>query len=227
MNTIAERLAAVHARIAAAAAACDRDPADIRLLAVSKTKPAEAIREAWAAGQLAFGENYLQDALPKIAALADLPLEWHFIGRIQGNKTGAIATHFDWVHGLDSARHARQLDQHRPPDAAPLNVCIQLNLSGEASKGGITADQLPELAGIVAGLPRLRLRGLMTMPAPGDPPAAQAAAFRQLAGLLPGLQTVTTGADTLSMGMSGDMESAIRAGSTLVRIGTDIFGPRA
>ena len=227
MNTIAERLAAVRERIAASSRSCGRAPTDVTLLAVSKTKPAAAIREAWQAGQVAFGENYLQDALPKIEALADLPLEWHFIGRIQGNKTEAIARHFDWVHGLDSAKHARQLDRHRLPGAGPLNVCIQLNLSEETSKGGISESQLADLASTVAALPNLRLRGLMTMPAPGDTPEAQAATFRRLAGLLETVRRAAPTADTLSMGMSGDMEAAIRAGSTMVRIGTDIFGPRA
>ncbi len=227
MPTIAQALEDVHRRIAQAALAAGRNPAEIDLLAVSKTKPATMIREAWAAGQQAFGENYLQDALPKIAALTDLPIEWHYIGRIQSNKTRDIAAHFAWVHGLDRLKHARRLDAQRPQTLPPLNCCIQINLSGEASKGGIIADELDELALALSELPRLRLRGLMTLPDPNSPRDVQAAAFRRLAELRrqceqrTGLQL-----DTLSMGMSGDLELAIAAGSTLVRVGTDIFGAR-
>lgn len=227
MNPIATRLTKVRQRIEAAASACGRDPATIRLLAVSKTKPVEDVRTAYAAGQRAFGENYLQDALPKIAELAELALEWHFIGRLQGNKTEAIAHNFAWVHGLDKAKHARLLDRHRDGISPPLQVCIQLNLSGEESKGGIAPPDLPGLAATITALPNLTLRGLMTMPRPDAPAAELESVFGRLAELLSEIQAIAPEADTLSMGMSGDMVPAIRAGSTLVRIGTDIFGPRA
>ena len=227
MPTIAQALEDVHRRIAQAALAAGRNPAEIELLAVSKTKPATTIREAWSAGQQAFGENYLQDALPKIQALADLPVEWHYIGRIQSNKTRDIARHFAWVHGLDRLKHARRLSDQRPEALPPLNCCIQVNLSGEASKGGVPADALEELALAVNELPGLRLRGLMTMPAPASPREAQAAVFRGLADLRHQLEKQAgLSLDTLSMGMSGDLELAIAAGSTLVRVGTDIFGAR-
>ncbi len=227
MPTIAQALEDVHRRIAQAALAADRNPAEIALLAVSKTKPAAMIREAWNAGQQAFGENYLQDALPKIRMLADLPIEWHYIGRIQSNKTRDIARYFAWVHGLDQLKHARRLSDQRPEALPPLNCCIQVNLSGEASKGGVPAEALEELALAVSELPRLRLRGLMTMPDPTSPREAQAAVFRRLADLRRQLaEQADLHLDTLSMGMSGDLELAIAAGSTLVRVGTDIFGAR-
>jgi pyridoxal phosphate enzyme (YggS family) len=226
MTDIAQALADVQQRIAKAAAAVGRDPAEITLLAVSKTKPVEMIRAAHAAGQVAFGENYLQDALPKIAALRELDLEWHYIGRIQSNKTQDIAAHFAWVHGIDKLKHARRLHNQRDPAQPPLQCCIQVNLSGETSKGGVTRDQLPALAGELAALPRLRLRGLMTMPDPGSDRATQSAVFTELAALKGQLNTRGLALDTLSMGMSGDLELAIAAGSTLVRVGTDIFGAR-
>ncbi len=226
MPTIAQALEKVQQRIAAAARAAGRDPDEIRLLAVSKTKPPAAIREAWDAGQRAFGENYVKEALEKIDALHDLAIEWHYIGRIQSNKTRDIARRFQWVHGLDKAKHARLLSDHRPEEMPPLDCCIQVNLSGEASKGGVSEAQLPELAEAVAALPRLRLRGLMTLPDPASPREAQAAAFQRLAALRDRLAERGLALDTLSMGMSRDLELAIAAGSTLVRIGTDIFGPR-
>ncbi|MDJ0741403.1 MAG: YggS family pyridoxal phosphate-dependent enzyme [Gammaproteobacteria bacterium] len=234
MNEIPERLDRVRERIRAAAFACGRDPGGIALLAVSKTKPAGDVLAAFAAGQHRFGENYLQDALPKIvaldAALTDAApgpaIEWHFIGRIQGNKCAEISRHFAWVHGLDSLRHAQLLDRHRPDAAAPLQVCLQVNLSGEASKGGVEADALPALATAVAALPRLTLRGLMTMPDPHAGAARQRADFARLRGLRDALNAAGLALDTLSMGMSGDMEAAIAEGATIVRIGTDIFGPR-
>jgi len=227
MPTIAQALEDVHRRIARAALAADRNPAEIALLAVSKTKPASMIREAWNAGQQAFGENYLQDALPKIQALADLPIEWHYIGRMQSNKTRDIARHFAWVHGLDRIKHARRLSDQRPEGLPPLNCCIQVNLSGETSKGGIPAEALEEMALAVNELPGLRLRGLMTMPDPVSPRETQAAVFRRLADLRQQLEEqASLSLDTLSMGMSGDLELAIAAGSTLVRVGTDIFGAR-
>ncbi len=226
MNEIPERLAQVRQRIHDAALACARNPDDIALLAVSKTKPATDVRAAYAAGQRRFGENYLQDALPKIAELDDCDIEWHFIGRIQGNKTADISRRFAWVHGLDRLRHAELLDRHRPPKLPPLQVCLQVNLSGESSKGGIDAGALLELATAVARLPRLRLRGLMTMPDPHAAAGRQRADFHRLRELLTDLNAAGLDLDTLSMGMSGDMEAAIAEGSTLVRIGTDIFGPR-
>jgi pyridoxal phosphate enzyme (YggS family) len=226
MKQILERIAEVRERIRVAAEACGRDPREITLLAVSKTKPLAALRSAIAAGQRAFGENYLQDALPKIAALADEPLEWHFIGRLQSNKTAEISAHFDWVHGLDSRKHAERLSRQRPKSMGPLNLCLQVNLSGEASKGGVTAAALPELARAVSSLPGLRLRGLMTMPDPTLDADRTRATFDALAACLDSLKRDGLSLDTLSMGMSRDMETAIAAGSTLVRIGTDIFGPR-
>ncbi len=226
MTIIADALQKVHARIHDAALAAGRSPAEIRLLAVSKTKPAAMLREAYAAGQRAFGENYLQDALPKMDALSDLDLEWHFIGRIQSNKTRDIAARFAWVHGLDKAKHAHRLNDQRPPGLAPLNCCIQVNLSGEQSKGGIAPDDLPALAREVASLPRLRLRGLMTLPDPSGTRAQQLSEFEQLARLRDELNATGLSLDTLSMGMSGDLELAVAAGSDMVRIGTDIFGAR-
>lgn len=226
MNEIPDRLARVRRRIAAAAAAAGRAADEVTLLAVSKTKPVEDILAAYQAGQRAFGENYLQDALPKIAALEDKPIEWHFIGRLQGNKTAEIGWHFAWVHGLDSLKHARQLNDRRPPDRPPLEVCLQVNLSGEASKGGAAPAELPALAQAVSTLPQLRLRGLMTMPDPHSDPATQRAAFARLRELRDRLRAQGLDLDTLSMGMSTDMEAAIAEGATLVRIGTDIFGRR-
>jgi pyridoxal phosphate enzyme (YggS family) len=226
MNQIPEQLARVRQRIAAAAAACGRRPEDIHLLAVSKTKPAEAVRAAWRAGQRAFGENYLQDAMPKIEALQDLDIEWHFIGRLQSNKTGQIAAHFAWVHTLDRLKHAQRLSDQRRDDQPALQVCLQVNLSGEASKGGVSATHAGELAQQIARLPRLRLRGLMVLPAPTTDTARQRAVFRQLRELQERLNADGLALDTLSMGMSGDMEAAIAEGATIVRIGTDIFGAR-
>lgn len=224
MNDIPERLARVQARIATAAAACGRDPREITLLAVSKTKPAADVRAAYAAGQRRFGENYLQDALPKIEALADCAaIEWHYIGRLQSNKTAEIARDFAWVHGLDQLRHAELLDRHRPDGLPPLQVCLQVNLSGEPSKGGVGAEGLDVLATAVDRLPRLRLRGLMTMPDPQVDPRADFARLRELRD---DLNAGGLALDTLSMGMSADMEVAIAEGATVVRIGTDIFGAR-
>lgn len=227
MNPIQAHLDQVHARIRQAALDCGRDPAGIRLVAVSKTRPAEDIAAAYVCGQRAFGENYLQEAEDKIAALSELDIEWHYIGQIQSNKTRPIAELFDWVHGLASAKHARRLNDQRPGESPPLQVCLQVNLSGEASKGGVSEDEATALARAVAELPRLQLRGLMTLPAPSEDPAEQRAVFARLAALKDrinaeaGLQM-----DSLSMGMSGDLEAAICAGATLVRIGTAVFGPR-
>lgn len=226
MTYIATTLQKVHERIANAARACGRDPRDIALLAVSKTKPVDMIREAHAAGQLAFGENYLQDALPKIAELQALDLEWHYIGRIQSNKTKDIAQHFAWVHGIDKLKHAQRLSNQRPDALPPLQCCIQVNLSHENSKGGVDVDQALQLAQEVAAMPNLRLRGLMTMPDPGSARDEQAEVFSRLAALKEKINGQGLTLDTLSMGMSGDLELAIAAGSTMVRVGTDIFGAR-
>lgn len=223
MSTIAENSATVLERIAAASRTAGRDPATVGLLAVSKTKPAAALREAAAAGLRDFGENYLQEALDKQPALADLPLVWHFIGPIQSNKTRAIASHFDWVHSVDRLKIAQRLAEQRPPERGPLNICLQVNVSGEASKSGCHPDELPALATAVSQLPNLRLRGLMAIPEPTDDPASQRAAFARLRTLS---ETLNLGLDTLSMGMSQDLEAAIAEGATWVRVGTALFGAR-
>ncbi|BBU42278.1 MULTISPECIES: YggS family pyridoxal phosphate-dependent enzyme [Pseudomonas] len=223
MSTLADNLSAISARIANAAQAAGRDPASVQLLAVSKTKPASAIREVHAAGVRDFGENYLQEALTKQQALSDLPLIWHFIGPIQSNKTKAIAEHFDWVHSVDRLKIAQRLSEQRPAGLAPLNICLQVNVSGEDSKSGCAPADLPALAKAVAALPNLRLRGLMAIPEPTDDRAAQEAAFSSLRALQKGLDL---GLDTLSMGMSHDLEAAIAQGATWVRIGTALFGAR-
>ncbi|WP_277373046.1 YggS family pyridoxal phosphate-dependent enzyme [Pseudomonas sp. AA-38] len=223
MSTIAENIAKVGARIREAAQASQRDFAGIGLLAVSKTKPAEAIREAHAAGIRDFGENYLQEALEKQATLSDLPLIWHFIGPIQSNKTRPIAEHFDWVHSVDRLKIAQRLSDQRPAHLPALNVCLQVNVSGEQSKSGCSPAELAELAQAVAALPNLRLRGLMAIPEPTDDVAAQHAAFARLRQLRDDL---ALNLDTLSMGMSHDLEAAIAEGATWVRIGTALFGAR-
>lgn len=223
MSTIETMIAKVRARIREAAQACGRDPEQVRLLAVSKTHPAAAIRAAYACGQVDFGENYLQEALAKQQELADLPLRWHFIGPIQSNKTRAIATHFDWVHSVDRLKIAQRLAEQRPEELPPLNICLQVNVSGEASKSGCAPEELPALAEAAAQLPRLKLRGLMAIPEPTDDMAAQRAAFARLRELQAGLPYEL---DTLSMGMSHDLESAIAEGATWVRIGTAVFGAR-
>ncbi|MBH3431101.1 YggS family pyridoxal phosphate-dependent enzyme [Pseudomonas alkylphenolica] len=223
MSTIADNLSTLGARINAAAQASGRAPSAIRLLAVSKTKPAAAVREAFAAGVRDVGENYLQEALNKQAELTDLPLTWHFIGPIQSNKTRAIAEHFDWVHSVDRLKIAQRLSEQRPDGLEPLNICLQVNVSGEASKSGCTPEELPALAQAIAALPRLRLRGLMAIPEPTDDRAAQEAAFARVRQLQASLDL---GLDTLSMGMSHDLEAAIAQGATWVRIGTALFGAR-
>ena len=227
MTDIANNLAQIHQRIAQAAENVQRNPASITLLAVSKTKPIEMIEAAYAAGQRSFGENYLQDALPKIEALAELDIEWHYIGRIQSNKTRPIAEHFAWVHAIDSIKHAQRLNDQRPDGLPALNCCIQLNLSGEDSKGGIHPDALIETAAAFNDLAHCRLRGLMTMPDPNSSAEQQQSVFHQLANCLDELKQQGFDVDTLSMGMSGDLELAIAEGSTMVRIGTDIFGARS
>ncbi len=221
-----ERLQAVRARIAVAARQAGRDPGSIRLLAVSKTFDAAAVREMAACGQRAFGENYVQEAQDKMAALADLPLEWHFIGPIQSNKTRPITERFGWVHSLDRLKIAERLSAQRPPGLPPLQVCIEVNVSGEASKGGVAPADLPALADAVAKLPGLRLRGLMAIPAPSADPAAQRAAFRRVREGFDDLVARGHPLDTLSMGMSADLEAAILEGATIVRVGTALFGSR-
>ncbi|KFX70610.1 hypothetical protein TMS3_0101320 [Pseudomonas taeanensis MS-3] len=223
MSTIAENIAKVGERIREAAQASQRDYAAIGLLAVSKTKPAAAVRQAHAAGLTDFGENYLQEALDKQAELSDLPLSWHFIGPIQSNKTRPIAEHFAWVHSVDRLKVAERLSAQRPAQLPPLNICLQVNVSGEASKSGCTPQQLPALAQAVSQLPNLKLRGLMTIPQPTDDLATQHAAFARLRQLQ---DSLNLDLDTLSMGMSHDLEAAIAEGATWVRIGTALFGAR-
>ena len=223
MSTIAENIAKVGARIREAAQASQRNFADIGLLAVSKTKPADAIREAHAAGVCDFGENYLQEALEKQTQLADLPLIWHFIGPIQSNKTRPIAEHFDWVHSVDRLKIAQRLSEQRPAHLPALNICLQVNVSGEDSKSGCSPEELTALAQAVVALPNLRLRGLMAIPEPTDDVAAQHAAFARLRQLR---DELALNLDTLSMGMSHDLEAAIAEGATWVRIGTALFGAR-
>ena len=223
MSTIAGNIARVEARIRAAALAVQRDVTSIHLLAVSKTKPAGALREAHAAGIRDFGENYLQEARAKQLELADLPLCWHFIGPIQSNKTRDIAEHFAWVHSVDRLKIAQRLSEQRPANLPPLNICIQVNVSGEASKSGCTPADLPALAAAISALPRLKLRGLMAIPEPTVDRAEQDAAFATVRTLQ---ESLNMGLDTLSMGMSHDLESAIAQGATWVRIGTALFGAR-
>ncbi|AWN17825.1 YggS family pyridoxal phosphate-dependent enzyme [Salinisphaera sp. LB1] len=223
---VAARLADVRHRIDQAAARFDRDPATIHLVAISKTKPAAMVAAAVEAGQRDFGENYLQDALPKIDALADRDIAWHFVGDIQSNKTRDIAAHFAWAHAVDRFKIARRLSEQRPEGAAPLNVCIQVNIDAEASKSGLAPDEVAELADRMAALPGIRLRGLMALPAATDDLAAQRRPFAALRALRDDLNTGGHTLDVLSMGMSADMEAAIAEGATHVRIGTAIFGPR-
>lgn len=219
-------LSALHGRIASAALAAGREPGEITLLAVSKGQPAERVRAAANLGLTDFGENYVTEALPKMAQLTDLALRWHFIGRIQANKTRIIASQFDWVHGVDRAQLAQRLSSQRGHFATPLNICLQVNVLGEASKGGVAPEQLPALIDAVRGLPRLRLRGLMAILPYEASAAAQAEGFGRLRQLLQAARGQGVALDTLSMGMSADLEAAIAHGSTLVRIGTALFGPR-
>ena len=223
MHELAQRLARLQETIRQCEARHGRIPGSVALVAVSKRQSASAIANACAAGQRAFGENYLQEALAKIANLTAQCIEWHFIGPVQGNKTAEVAANFSWVHTLDRIRIADRLNKQRPAALPPLNVLIQVNVSGEHSKHGIVADALPALAAEVAVLPRLRLRGLMTMPAPSTDFGAQRAAFACLAELARGS---TVAMDSLSMGTSDDFEAAIAEGATMVRLGTALFGPR-
>ena len=220
-------LDSVRRRIVTAAGLAGRDPAAIRLVAVRKQQPAAAIRAACAAGQLDFGENYVQEAEPKVAELRELPITWHFIGRLQANKTRDVAASFDWVHSVDRERIAARLAEQRPQDRTPLKVLLQVRLGHELGRGGIDAGSLPALAESVSGMRRLELRGLMCMPEPAADEAAQRAPFRRLRELLLDLNRCGHRLDTLSMGMSGDFEAAIAEGATIVRVGTAVFGPRS
>lgn len=226
-DLIAQRLAAVRARIRAAEERAGRAPGSVALLAVSKGQPAARLAAAHAAGQHAFGESYLNEALGKITALAEQALEWHFIGRIQSNKTRAVASHFAWVHSLADLGHARRLNDQRPPELPPLQVCIQVNIAGETSKAGLAPAAVAEFIAAVRTLPRLHLAGLMTLPPPATDQAAQRAPFAALRALRDRLATPELPLATLSMGMSQDLEAAIAEGATLVRVGTAIFGERA
>ncbi|GKX60900.1 YggS family pyridoxal phosphate-dependent enzyme [Leminorella grimontii] len=230
MTTISENLESVRQRITQCAQECGRDPKEVQLLAVSKTKPVSAIQEAIDAGQTRFGENYVQEGVEKIQHFAGTPygdaLEWHFIGPLQSNKTRSVAEHFHWMHTLDREKTARRLNEQRPENMAPLNVLIQINISDEQSKSGISLAELPELAAQIQALPRLRLRGLMTIPAVETSPERQLATFKLMTDAFNQLRKSYPQVDTLSMGMSDDMTAAIRAGSTMVRIGTAVFGAR-
>ncbi|MCZ4053543.1 YggS family pyridoxal phosphate-dependent enzyme [Oxalobacter sp. OxGP1] len=230
MSAITDHLQTVRTRVCRAAQQAHRDPSSVNLLAVSKTQPVSAILEAAEAGQLAFGENYEQEAVRKIMEIRqnrpDLKLEWHFIGPIQSNKTRAIAEHFDWVHSVDRERIARRLSDQRPEDMPPLNICLQVNISGEDSKSGVRPEELADLVKAVSGMPRLKLRGLMAIPEPQSDPEKQRQPFSAMKTLFEELKHTGYDLDTLSMGMSDDMEAAIQEGATTVRIGTAIFGQR-
>ncbi|AHI64129.1 YggS family pyridoxal phosphate-dependent enzyme [Burkholderia thailandensis] len=228
MPDLAARLASVQRRIDEAARAAGREPHAVTLLAVSKTFPADAVRAAYAAGQRAFGENYVQESIDKIDSLADLraELEWHFIGPLQSNKTRPVAERFDWVHTIDRLKIAQRLAEQRPAHLPPLNVCVQVNISGEASKSGVAPSDAAELARAIAALPALRLRGLMAIPEPAADPEAKRAPHRALHALFEQLRADGLALDTLSMGMSDDLEAAVAEGATIVRIGTAIFGAR-
>jgi len=226
MTTIALNLQAVRDRVAKAAERSGRSPGDITLLAVSKTVPPSYIEEAAHAGQKAFGESYAQEGVKKITVLGQMALDWHFIGPVQSNKTRLIAEHFEWVHSVDRERIASRLNDARPSDLEPLNVCIQVNVSGEDSKSGVNPGEERRLAEAIAALPRLRLRGLMAIPEPTTDPALQRARYALLRELRDGLVAAGHGIETLSMGMSDDLEAAIAEGATIVRVGAAIFGPR-
>ena len=229
MDSIQSNIMQVRERIAAAAQQCGRDPDSVTLLAVSKTHRAEEIRTAAAAGCSCFGESYAQEAVAKMASLTDLPLQWHFIGPLQSNKTQLIARHFDWVHSVERDKIAHRLNEQRPLELAPLNVCIQVNISGEDSKSGVTTDQVAELATLIDELPRLQLRGLMAIPQPSDTDDLDVhrRPFRHMRLLFEQLNRQGLQLDTLSMGMSDDLEAAIAEGATILRIGTAIFGRRS
>lgn len=227
MTTISANLQAVLARIDAAARQFGRNPDDISLLAVSKTWPASDVREAVLAGHRTFGENYVQEGVEKVAELAAQGLEWHFIGPLQSNKTRRVAESFDWVHSVDRLKIAERLAEQRPEALPPLQICLQVNVSGEDTKSGLSIEEAPELARQIVHLPRLRLRGLMAIPAPVEDFEQQRQAFRTLAMLFDRLKNEGLPLDTLSMGMTHDLEAAIAEGATLVRVGTAIFGERS
>jgi pyridoxal phosphate enzyme (YggS family) len=227
MTTIADNLQTVHQRIAAACAAAGRDVNEVTLLPVSKTFGPEAVREAHAAGERAFGENYIQEAVEKQALLADLPLQWHCIGPIQSNKTRLVAAHFQWAHTIDRLKIAQRLSEQRHESLPPLQVCVQVNIDGGANKAGVAPDEALDLAREIAQLPRLTLRGLMTIPEPAQDFAAQKAVHLKARALFDEMRAAGLALDTLSMGMTADLEAAIAAGSTMVRVGTAIFGGRA
>ena len=228
MATISENLQQLQERIETACQAAGRPVQSVTLLTVSKTFSGDAVREAFAAGARRFGENYVQEGLDKIAELGDLraQIEWHLIGPLQSNKTRPVAEAFDWVHSVDRLKTAQRLSDQRPAEMAPLQICLQVNISGEASKSGVAPDELPALARAVAALPRLRLRGLMAIPEPAANLQAQRAPHRALADLLAELNRQGLTLDTLSMGMSADLEAAIAEGASIVRVGTAIFGGR-
>jgi PLP dependent protein len=225
-QNLPEQVRIVRSRIESAARSARRNVDSVTLLAVSKAQPANSVRAIAAEGVRDIGESYLQEALDKIEALRDLSLTWHFIGRLQANKTRPVATSFDWVHGVDRLKIAARLSEQRPFHAPPLNVCLQVNIGGEASKGGVTTAELPALAAAVAVLPRLKLRGLMCIPPDEEDPARQRMWFAAMRGALEELNAAGAKLDTLSMGMSGDFEAAILEGATLVRVGTALFGER-
>ena len=226
ISSIADNIARVKVQIQTACLAAGRAADSVQLLAVSKTWGPEAVRQAHAAGQTAFGENYIQEAVDKITTLRDLPLVWHCIGPIQSNKTRLVAEHFDWVHSIDRLKIAQRLSEQRPEHLPPLQVCIQVNVDGGDNKSGVSPQELPALAQAVAALPRLQLRGLMTIPEPAETPAQMRVVHAQAQALMDGLRQQGLPLDTLSMGMSADMTEAIAEGSTMVRVGTAIFGRR-
>jgi len=227
MNTsVSANLIQVRKRIELACLAVARSTDAVKLLAVSKTKSAEAVREAHAAGQMAFGENYIQEGVDKIAALADLPLEWHCIGPIQSNKTKLVAENFAWVHSIDRLKIAERLSAQRPANLPPLQVCLQVNVDGGSNKSGVSPDELLALALAVAKLPHLQLRGIMTIPEPAETEVAARKVHHEAKALFDSLNAADLRVDTLSMGMTGDLEAAIAEGSTCVRVGTAIFGAR-
>ena len=226
MTMIADNLQQLRARIVQACAQCGRPAESVQLLAVSKTFGADAVAQAFAAGQQAFGENYIQEAVEKMAALTHLPLQWHCIGPIQSNKTRLVAEHFDWVHTVDRLKIAQRLSEQRPATMAPLQVCIQVNVDGGPTKSGVAAQDALALAQQVQALPNLHLRGLMCIPEPAPDFVAACAVFARARALFDGINSAGVAMDTLSMGMSGDLEAAVASGSTLVRVGSAIFGAR-
>ncbi|MDO9314193.1 MAG: YggS family pyridoxal phosphate-dependent enzyme [Burkholderiaceae bacterium] len=228
MATIVQNIQEVHRRMARACATADRPVQSVTLLVVSKTQSADRVRAAFEAGERCFGENYVQEGIDKIAALADLreQIQWHLIGPLQSNKTRIVAESFDWVHTIDRLKIAQRLSEQRPPHLPPLQLCLQVNISGEASKSGLAVDEVPGIARAVAVLPRVELRGLMAIPEPATDPAAQRVPHRRLRELLTNLQRAGLDLDTLSMGMTNDLEAAIAEGASLVRVGTAIFGAR-